>query len=38
MTIPLDHGQQHSPPELGTGVIAASEHRSFHVAELIEQE
>ena len=38
VAISLDHGQQHSPPELCTGVIAASQHRSFQVAELIEQE
>ena len=38
VAIPLDHRQQHSPPELGTGVIAAPEHRSFQVAELVEQE
>ena len=38
MAISLNHRQQHAPPELGTGVIAAPEHRSFQVAELVEQE
>ncbi len=38
MAIPLDHWEQHSPPEFCAGVIAAPEHRSFQVAILIEQE
>ena len=38
VTIPIDYRQEHPTPELRAGVIAASQHRSFQVAELIEQE
>ena len=37
VAIPLDHRQQHPSPELGAGVIAASQHGPFQVAGLVEQ-
>jgi hypothetical protein len=35
VVVPSNHWQQHTAPVFRAGVIATSEHDSFHVAELI---
>lgn len=37
VAIPLDHWQQHPPPEFSTGVVATPQQGPLQVAELVEQ-